>query len=197
MRMGSVTRLGIATPRSARARRTAVRCSCAWQQRTPVYGRVVPNPLATAELRSAFAGTLRAAPDSAWPAPGRRVRAGQVLGWVDLRIGPQERLDLQVKLREATARLLGAEKVIEDAIVAGVQQFLLLAPHAGAAGEHVRRPAGDIQVNGPDEGDVAFAGEVYGVAQLRADLPPGGQQFLLLGLGARDERSVDGRTRVG
>src|SRR5690349_15938482 len=54
-----------------------------WYGRVSVYGRVVPNPRATAEVRSPFAGTLRAASDSPWPAPGKWVRAGQVLGWVD------------------------------------------------------------------------------------------------------------------
>jgi hypothetical protein len=85
--------------------------ACSWQERVPVYGRVVPNPLATVELRSAFAGTLRAAPGTAWPAPGSRVRAGQVLGWIDMRVGPQEQLDVQAKRDDARARYLGAEKV--------------------------------------------------------------------------------------
>jgi hypothetical protein len=52
-----------------------------------VYGRVVPNPRATAEVRAAFAGTLRARP-GAWPALGAWATAGQVLGWVDIRVGP-------------------------------------------------------------------------------------------------------------
>src|SRR5229473_3229255 len=62
-----------------------------WYQRVRVYGRVVPNPQATVEVRSPFAGTLRADPACAWPTTGRWVRAGQVLGHVDIRAGPQER----------------------------------------------------------------------------------------------------------
>src|SRR5262245_28816840 len=31
-----------------------------WVERVPVYGRVVPNPKATSEVRSPFAGVLRA-----------------------------------------------------------------------------------------------------------------------------------------
>src|SRR5262245_38976267 len=48
-----------------------------WTRRVTVYGRVVPNPQATTEIRAPFAGVLRAAsPDVPWPAPGQWVRAG-------------------------------------------------------------------------------------------------------------------------
>jgi hypothetical protein len=47
--------------------------SVQWAERVPVYGRVIPNPKATAEVRAAFAGTLRDAPGRLWPAPGRWV----------------------------------------------------------------------------------------------------------------------------
>src|SRR5689334_18875977 len=41
--------------------------SVSWVPRLTAYGRVVPNPQATAEVRSPFAGTLRADPDTPWP----------------------------------------------------------------------------------------------------------------------------------
>jgi hypothetical protein len=85
--------------------------ACTWQERVPVYGRVVVNPLASAELRCPFPGTLRADAHHPWPAPGTHVRAGQVLGWVDVRVAPQERLDLQLKLTSARSNLQGAERV--------------------------------------------------------------------------------------
>src|SRR5262249_46193335 len=66
-----------------------------WYRPVLVYGRVVPNPQATIEVRSPFAGTLRADPNSPCPAPGQLVKKGQLLGRVDIRVGPQERLDLQ------------------------------------------------------------------------------------------------------
>jgi hypothetical protein len=84
-----------------------------WCERVAVYGRVVPNPRATAEVRTPFAGTLRAAAASPWPAPGTWVRSGQVLGWVDVRVGPEVRLDMQNKLAEARIRQRGAEDVIQ------------------------------------------------------------------------------------
>jgi hypothetical protein len=83
-----------------------------WQPHTVVFGRVVPNPRATGEARAAHAGTLRPA-GGPWPALGDTVRAGQVLGWLDVRVGPQERLDLQSKLREAQLKELGAEDVLK------------------------------------------------------------------------------------
>jgi hypothetical protein len=84
-----------------------------WQQRIPAYGRVVPNPRAIAEIRAPFAGTLRSAPGRDWPALGSRLQAGNVLGWLDIRVGPQERLDLEIKLREARVKLQGAEEVFK------------------------------------------------------------------------------------
>jgi multidrug efflux pump subunit AcrA (membrane-fusion protein) len=80
-----------------------------WQERVAVQGRVVPNPRATAEVRAPFAGTLRAEPEGAWPAPGQWVKAGQVLGQLDIRVGPQERIDLESKLAEAKIKQQGAE----------------------------------------------------------------------------------------
>jgi RND family efflux transporter MFP subunit len=84
-----------------------------WHQGFSVYGRVVSNPRAIVEVRAPFAGTLRVAPHGSWPALGSRVEAGDVLGWLDIRVGPQERLDLEMKLREARAKLQGAEEVFK------------------------------------------------------------------------------------
>jgi hypothetical protein len=84
-----------------------------WHPRVTAYGRVVPNPRTIAEVRAPFAGTLRAAPNSQWPALGSRVEAGDVLGWLDIRVGPQERLDLEIKLREARVKQQGAEEVFK------------------------------------------------------------------------------------
>jgi hypothetical protein len=83
-----------------------------WQERVTVYGRVVPNPRATYEVRSPFAGTLQAGV-GAWPAVGQTVRAGQVLGRVAVRVGPQERLDLAARLNEARLKRQGAEEVVQ------------------------------------------------------------------------------------
>ena len=84
-----------------------------WYERVLVYGRVVPNPRATTAIRSPFAGLLRASPASSWPALGQRVRAGQKLGWVDVRVGPEVRLDLEHKLADARIRQKGAEEEVK------------------------------------------------------------------------------------
>jgi len=82
-----------------------------WQPRLAVYGRVVPNPRATIEVRAPFSGSLRAAAGKPWPALGSRVKAGTVLGCLDIRVGPQERLDMQAKLHEARLKEKSAEEV--------------------------------------------------------------------------------------
>jgi RND family efflux transporter MFP subunit len=84
-----------------------------WIERVPVYGQVVPNPRASFDVRMAFAGTLRAVSESPWPSPGEWVRAGQVLGRLEVRVGPQERLDWQAKLNEARLKQHGAEEVLK------------------------------------------------------------------------------------
>lgn len=83
-----------------------------WYAQATVDGRIVPNPQATTEVRSPFAGTLRTAPSSAWPSPGRWVRAGQTVGRVEVRVGPEVRLDLQNKLADARIKQRGAEEEI-------------------------------------------------------------------------------------
>jgi hypothetical protein len=79
-----------------------------WYETAAVYGRVVPNPRATYEVRSPFAGVLRAG-DEPWPEPGRQIKAGPV-GRVDVRVGPQDRLDLESKRTAAHQKVKGAEE---------------------------------------------------------------------------------------
>jgi hypothetical protein len=81
----------------------------AWREQVTVYGRVVANPAATVTVQAPVAGTLRG--DGRWPAPGQRVRAGQVLGQVEIRVGRLERLDLQGKLTDALIRRKRAVEV--------------------------------------------------------------------------------------
>src|SRR5207253_79927 len=109
---GNVVKLGAELAESLGLKDDRARATT-WHETVPVYGRVVPNPRVTTEVRAAFAGTLRAAAESDWPAPAERVRAGQVLGWLDIRVGPQERLDLHAKLSEARLKQLGAEEVLK------------------------------------------------------------------------------------
>jgi biotin carboxyl carrier protein len=80
-----------------------------WTEPLTIYGRIVPHPRMTSEVRSPLAGTLRARQGQAgWPVPGQHVRRGEVLGWVDWRVEPQVRLELQNKLNEARQQLAGA-----------------------------------------------------------------------------------------
>jgi hypothetical protein len=83
-----------------------------WVEPVTVYGQVVPNPLATVEIRAPFAGTLRAG-GGRWPQPGQWLKAGDVLGWVDIRVAPQDRIDLQNKLNEADQKHKGALDILQ------------------------------------------------------------------------------------
>ncbi len=81
-----------------------------WSDPVTVYGRLVANQRATAVIQAPFAGILHADAKTPWPAAGTTVQAGQVLGRVSVRVGPLERLDVQLKLNEARLKALGAEK---------------------------------------------------------------------------------------
>jgi hypothetical protein len=83
-----------------------------WVEPVVVYGQVVPNPQATVEVRAPFAGTLREHP-GAWPQPGKWFKAGALLGWVDIRVGPQDKLDLQNKLNDAKQKHEEAVKTLK------------------------------------------------------------------------------------
>jgi hypothetical protein len=82
-----------------------------WQPRMAVFGRVIPNPFATAELRAPFAGTVHATAKG-WPEIGGRIAVGQDLAIVQARFSPQERLDVLSKAAEAQEKLKGAEEVV-------------------------------------------------------------------------------------
>jgi hypothetical protein len=84
-----------------------------WQEEVTVYGRVISNPAATAEVRSPVAGMLRSCKGARWPAPGQGVKAGQVIGQVEVRIGVLEQLDLQTKLAEAQVKQRQAEEILD------------------------------------------------------------------------------------
>jgi biotin carboxyl carrier protein len=80
-----------------------------WREQAVVYGRVVANPAATVTVQSPLAGTLRG--DGYWPVPGQRVRAGQLLGQVEIRVSRLEQFDLQSKLADALVKRKRAEEI--------------------------------------------------------------------------------------
>lgn len=98
----------------------------AWVPKTAVYGRVVPNPRMTSEIRAAFAGRLRAA-NGKWPGLASHVKAHGMLGHLEIRVGPQDRLDLMAKLTDARMKQEGARKVL-DIQQARVKRFEMSPP---------------------------------------------------------------------
>lgn len=110
-----------------------------WYPRVAVHGRVIANPQATAEVRSPFAGMLRPLRKDAPLALGQRVRAGQTLGQVDVRVGPEVRLDLENKLAEARIKQQGAEEEVKlhqdrvDSLKAVTSQQILSRAELDAA----------------------------------------------------------------
>ncbi len=114
-----------------------------WSEPIAVYGRLVPNPRATTIVQAPLAGTLRTDAKEAWPTVGASVRAGQVLGQLDVRVGPQERLDLKLKLKEASLKVQGSEKVV------AIQQERLSRLEKASRGEQIvsQRELDDARVS--------------------------------------------------
>lgn len=83
-----------------------------WKHTVRVYGRVVHNPLATTEIRAVAAGRL-IAEETKWPTLGQTILSEEVLGYLQVRVGPDIRLELQNKLSEARLRRQGEEDVVK------------------------------------------------------------------------------------
>lgn len=107
---------GVVTLDPQQAKRHGIREELAqeveWSEPINVYGRLVPNPRTTVVVQAPFAGVLQPEAQQPWPTVGALVRAGQVIGRIDVRVGPQEKLDLQLKLQEARIKVQGAEKIV-------------------------------------------------------------------------------------
>jgi hypothetical protein len=80
-----------------------------WVPVVPVFGRVIINPRTTVEVRAPFAGTIRA--DNGWPLLAGTLETGKTIGHIDLRLSPQEILDLRNKYEEASKNKAGAEEI--------------------------------------------------------------------------------------
>jgi RND family efflux transporter MFP subunit len=69
------------------------------------FGRLEEDPSASFVLRAPVAGTLHAVPDRAWPALGQSVSPGSVLGQLEPRLLPTDRLNFTTQLATARADL--------------------------------------------------------------------------------------------
>jgi biotin carboxyl carrier protein len=85
----------------------------AWRQQPTVFGRVVPNPQAAAEVRAPFAGVLKPVPGQPWPKLGDHVVGRHVLALMETRLSPAERIDVHAKSVDADVKYRGAEKAVE------------------------------------------------------------------------------------
>jgi multidrug efflux pump subunit AcrA (membrane-fusion protein) len=84
-----------------------------WKPQLTVFGRVVTHPRMASEVRTASAGVIRPAGEGEGPALGKHLDAGHVLAYLDVRVTPQDRLDLLVKLGEAEAREKETKNIVE------------------------------------------------------------------------------------
>ena len=134
---GGVVDIGVEIAKSYGLEEEAAQ-AVSWSERVQVYGRVVPNPRASVDVRSPFAGVLKAGPGAAWPVPGKWVRSGQLLGWVDIRVSPEIRLTFQEKLDAAQIQVQGSEDQVK------IQQALVNSLKAVTSQEFIARGQLDV-----------------------------------------------------
>ncbi len=79
------------------------------------YGRLEENPSHSFTLRSPVAGTLRASSRSPWPSIGQTIASASVVGTVEPRIAPTDRVTLTNQLAAARADANAAVATVEAA----------------------------------------------------------------------------------
>ena len=79
------------------------------------YGRLEEDPSHSFTLRSPVAGTLRAEPRSPWPSIGQTIAPASVVGMVEPRIAPTDRVTLTNQLATARADATSAAATVEAA----------------------------------------------------------------------------------
>ena len=75
------------------------------QPHTTGYGKLEQDPAESFTLRTPIPGVLRTAPEHSWPVIGNEVGSDTVLGYVEPRFSPLERVDLQSKWMDAQAEV--------------------------------------------------------------------------------------------
>lgn len=79
------------------------------------YGRLEEDPSHSFTVRSPIAGTLQANSRFAWPSIGQTLAAGAVIGSVQARIAPADRITLSMQLATARAEADSAAAAVEAA----------------------------------------------------------------------------------
>ena len=69
------------------------------------FGQLEEDPAESFVVRAAVAGTLRTSSDKAWPQLGQTIAAGAVLGRIEPRLAPTDRIGLNTQLATARAEL--------------------------------------------------------------------------------------------
>jgi len=95
--------------------RTAVVGQASLAPEMVAYGRLEEDPSHSFTLRSPVAGTLRTDPASAWPSIGQRIASGVVVGSVEPRIAPTDRVTLTNQLAAARSDVDSATAAMEAA----------------------------------------------------------------------------------
>jgi biotin carboxyl carrier protein len=79
------------------------------------YGRLEEDPSRSFVVRSPVAGTVQIAPDSTWPSIGQPIASGSIVGSVQPRIAPTDRVTLTNQLAVARSDANSAAATVEAA----------------------------------------------------------------------------------
>jgi len=110
------------------------------------YGRLEEDPAESFTLRAPVAGTLRRPAADAWPRLGDRLQQGRVIGAIDPRLSPVDRVDLAARRLTAQADASAAGALLEAARASYERYKRLNAEGKNVADKVLQASEADVKV---------------------------------------------------
>lgn len=129
---------------------------------TIAYGHLEEDPATTFVLRAPIAGILRAADGHAWPRIGEHVEAASLVGAIEPRFTPSERIGLNTQLTAARSELTSATASVNAARAAYERARLLNADSKNVADRIVQDSEAHLR---SEEARAKSAGETVQVLE--------------------------------
>lgn len=133
------------------------------------YGRLEEDPAGSFALRAPISGTLRAAAGHAWPRIGEHLEAGSIVGAIEPRFTPSERVGFNTQLTSARAELSASTASASAARAAYERARLLNADNRNVADRVVQEAEAHLR---SEEARAKSAAET--VRALESSLAPAG-----------------------
>ncbi len=138
---------------------------------TVAYGRLEEDPSASFVLRAPIAGNLRAITSHAWPSIGQKLGSGTVIGLIEARFTPSERIGLNTQLTTARSEMEAATASVAAASSAYERARILNADNRNVADRVVQDAEAHLRAEEAREKSASDT-----VRMLTASIQPPGSQ---------------------